>query len=87
MPFEFKFDILSSITNQIIKQYVAVSADFEHSYFLLQNFFHPHSQPNESFLSYNVVMEQSKAPTTCSSTETGSNRTYSSRNPSIPSET
>ena len=28
MPFEFKFDILSPITNQINKQYVDVSADF-----------------------------------------------------------
>ena len=28
MPFEFKFDILSSITNQINKQYVDVSAGF-----------------------------------------------------------
>ena len=29
MPFEFKFDILSSITNQIIKQYVDVSGSFQ----------------------------------------------------------
>ena len=34
MPFEFKFDILSSITNQINKQYVDVSAT---SNFLLKN--------------------------------------------------
>ena len=39
MPFEFKFDIFNSITNQIIKQYVAVSKTSEHSYFLLQKFF------------------------------------------------